>query len=41
MFFHRNRKNRTGVPIQVNDGLMFELAAIVSEPIGDKAQSKR
>jgi hypothetical protein len=32
--------NRTGIPIQVNDGIMGGLAAIVSVPIRAKQEVK-
>ena len=36
----RNRMNRMGVPIQVNDGIMGGLAVIASTPIATKQELK-
>lgn len=38
--YHRNRTNRTGVRIRVNDGMMGEPAAIASLHIGAKQEVK-
>jgi hypothetical protein len=37
---YRNRMNRTGITIQVNDGIMGVLAAIANVPIGAKQEVK-